>query len=67
MTSIAARLDKLEARMPAPVSGGRMFRVIVHEGDDTGAKLSELGFDPGSSDFAIVRRIVHPKRGPHHA
>ncbi|MGI6854365.1 hypothetical protein [Mesorhizobium sp. 1B3] len=66
MTSIAARLDKLEARMPAPQAQGRVFRVIVDEGEDEGAKLAELGFSPDSNDFAIIHRIVHPKRGPHH-
>lgn len=66
MSSIAARLDKLEARFPEPEPERRVFRIIVDEGEDEGVKLAGLDFNRDSNDVAIVRRIVHAKRDLHH-
>lgn len=61
VTSIAARLDKLEAKIPEPQKQQRVIRVIVREGEDEGALLQAQGFDPDNGHFAIIHRIVTPR------
>jgi hypothetical protein len=66
MSTLGARLNKLERSIPAPQRPGRVFRIVAGEGDEAEARklLDVEGYDPDSGDLAIFRIIVAPAGQP---
>jgi len=62
MSTLGARLNKLERSFPEPLRQGRWFRVVTSERDEAQAQklLEAEGYDPENGDRAIFHIIVSP-------
>ena len=64
---IAARLAKIERKIPPLKKPGRLIRIVASDNQEAEAHklLEEEGYDPDSGDIGIIRLIaVPPGREP---
>ena len=62
-STLAARLEKLEARVAPPEANRRCWSVVCNKGDEEAATelAKSRGFDPDNeSHYLIMRSIVTP-------
>ena len=63
MSTLAARLEKLEAKVAPPEANRRFWSVVCNKGDEEAATelVKSRGFDPDNeSHYLILRSIVTP-------